>query len=97
MEQKILRPLKALNDELMEPQRDALDRLGRPADPQKLSEAAARQEQIVARMQEILKQMAQWDSFVDVLNQLNEIIRIQQQAKSATEQIKNKQTESLFK
>jgi hypothetical protein len=97
MEQKILKPLKALNDELMEPQRDALDKLGRPADPKRLTEAAARQEQIVARMQEILKQMAQWDSFVDVLNQLNEIIRIQQQAKSATEQIKDKDTESLFK
>jgi hypothetical protein len=29
-------------------------------------------------MQQILKQMSQWDSFVDVLNQLNAIIKVQQ-------------------
>src|SRR3712207_7195606 len=40
------------------------------------------QEQIVARMNEILKQMSQWDSFVDVINQLNEIIKLQEDRKS---------------
>ena len=47
-------------------------------------------------MKDVLAQMAQWDSFVDVLNQLNEVIRIQQQVKQATEQIKDKAAESLF-
>ena len=47
-------------------------------------------------MKEILKQMAQWDSFVDVLNQLNEIIRLQEKAKSQTDDLRNKQIEGVF-
>ena len=97
MENSILRPLDALDKELMEPQRQALDKLGDASDAARAAEASARQEQIVEKMKEILKQMAQWDSFVDVLNQLNEIIRIQEGVRKTTEQIKDKETEGLFK
>jgi hypothetical protein len=96
MQNKILQPLEALDKELMDPQRLALDRLGDASDAAKVGEASARQEQIVERMKEVLRQMAQWDSFVDVLNQLNEIIRIQEGVKKSTEQIKDKETEGLF-
>ena len=47
-------------------------------------------------MEQILKQMAQWDSFVDVLNQLNEIIRLQNQVQQGTNQLQKKQTEGIF-
>ena len=47
-------------------------------------------------MQEILKQMSQWDSFVDVLNQLNEIIKLETNVRLSTEQMKKKQTEGVF-
>ena len=47
-------------------------------------------------MNEILKQMSQWDSFVDVINQLNEIIKLQDNVKRNTEQLKEKQTEGVF-
>ena len=97
MEGSILKPLEALDKELMDPQRNALDKLGDANDAAKVTEATARQEQIVEKMKEILKQMAQWDSFVDVLNQLNEIIRIQEGVRKTTEQIKDKETEGLFK
>jgi hypothetical protein len=96
MEQKVIAPLKALSSDTMTRQRDALDGLARNLDAQSLGETSARQEQIVAEMQAILKQMSQWDSFVDVLNQLNEIIKIQEQARERTEQMKAKETESLF-
>src|SRR5205085_5003032 len=94
MERNVLHPLAALGDELMIPQRDALDTLA--ADRAKVDAALARQDQIVARMQEILKQMAQWDSFVDVLNQLNEIIRMQERVKAGTDELKGKQSDSVF-
>ena len=55
-----------------------------------------RREQIVARLEAILKQMAQWDSFVDVLNQLNEIIRIETNLQKGTTQLKDKQKEGIF-
>jgi hypothetical protein len=47
-------------------------------------------------MKDILKNMSQWDSFVDVLNQLNEVIKIQTHVKETTETLKTKQTESIF-
>jgi hypothetical protein len=97
MENTILRPLDALDKELMDPQRQALDKLGDASDAAKVAEASARQEQVVEKMKEILKQMNQWDSFVDVLNQLNEIIRIQEGVRKTTEQIKDKEAEGLFK
>ena len=62
----------------------------------KLEEVSNRQDQIVTRMNQILKQMSQWDSFVDVLNQLNEIIRMQEGVKVGTESLKTKQTEGIF-
>jgi hypothetical protein len=41
--------------------------------------------------------MSQWDSFVDVITQLNEIIKMQDNVKNNTEKLKEKQTEDVFK
>jgi hypothetical protein len=97
MENGIIKPLRVLNDGLMSEQRDALDGLAKTVDPKKLAEAGTRQEQIIAKMNEILKQRSQWDSFVDVINQLNEIIKMQDNVKNNTEKLKEKQTEDVFK
>ena len=94
MKDKVLSPLKQMDTDLMIPQRDALDGLG--SQSVKLEDVANRQDQIVAQMNEILKQMSQWDSFVDVLNQLNEIIRMQEGVKVGTESLKTKQNEDIF-
>jgi hypothetical protein len=96
MENSILRPLDTLDKELMDPQRQAMDKLGDASDATRVADASARQEQIVQKMKDILKQMAQWDSFVDVLNQLNEIIRVEEGVRKTTEQIKDKEAEGLF-
>jgi hypothetical protein len=95
IEKNVLAPLKTLNDEMINQQKDALDSL-KPQDAPALAAISDRQDQIVARMEEILKQMSQWDSFVDVLNQLNEIIRIQDQAEQGTKQLKKKETDEIF-
>ena len=40
--------------------------------------------------------MAQWDSFIDVLNQLNEIIRLENQVQQGTTELKKRQTQGIF-
>lgn len=100
MEQTVLKPLKSLADDLLSLQTTALDALapaaGEAPDAAKIQAAALRQEQIVAQMKTILKQMAQWDSFVDVLNQLDEIIKLETQVKDQSEKLQKKETEGLF-
>ena len=95
MDKNVLIPLKKLNDDAMTRQKDALDAL-KGDDAAKITDAIARQDQIVVKMQDILKQMSQWDSFVDVLNQLNEIIRLETKVHTSTDQMKKKQTEGIF-
>ena len=92
---KVLAPLKKLNEDVMNQQKDALDGLN-PKDPKQMEAATARQQLIVDQMQEFLKQMAQWDSFVDVVNQLNEIIKLETGVHQSTDQMKKKQTEGIF-
>jgi len=92
---KVITPLALLGDELMNPQKDALEALS-PTDAKAIADAQDRQDKIVARMDEILKQMSQWDSFVDVLNQLNEIIRLQGQAEQQTIKLEKQQKEGVF-
>jgi hypothetical protein len=95
MESGVLDPMKSMDADLMTPQRDSLDTL-KLTDVQSLSAAKTRQDQIVAKMEEILKQMAQWDSFIDVLNQLNEIIRLENQVQQGTTDLKKRQTQGIF-
>jgi hypothetical protein len=95
IQKNVLAPLKSLNDDYMNPQKTALDGL-QPDDSKALAAIEDRQDKMIAQMEEILKQMSQWDSFVDVLNQLNEIIRMQDQAQQQTNQMKKKQTDSVF-
>jgi len=95
MQNNILTPLKAFQDELVTPQVNALDALS-PDDPVKAQAAADREDQIATRMDAILKQMAQWDSFVDVLNQLDEIIKLETQVKDGSEKLQKKEDEGLF-
>ena len=66
------------------------------ADADAKGEATARQDQIIDRMEQILKNMNQWDSFIDVLNQLNEIIRIENQVEKGTDQLKRKKSDDVF-
>jgi hypothetical protein len=47
-------------------------------------------------MKDILEQMSQWESFVDVVNQVAEVIRMQQQVLQATEKARETRTEGVF-
>jgi hypothetical protein len=96
MQNNILGPLKVLTEDTMARQRDALDQLALDASESAVSDALARQAQIVESMRGILKQMAQWDSFVDVLTQLNEIIKLELKLRETTEKVRDAALERVF-
>jgi hypothetical protein len=52
--------------------------------------------EVVARMKTILEQMSQWESFVDVVNQVAEVIKIQQKVLKATEDARETRTKEVF-
>ena len=52
--------------------------------------------EVVARMKTILEQMSQWESFVDVVNQVAEVIKIQQKVLKATEDARESRTKEIF-
>jgi hypothetical protein len=51
---------------------------------------------VVARMKTILDQMSQWESFVDVVNQVAEVIKLQQNVLRATEKARESRTREVF-
>jgi hypothetical protein len=95
MQKNVLTPMQRFNADLLTPQKDALDALS-PTDGAGLAAVEARQDEEYKAMLDILHQMSQWDSFVDVLNQLNEIIKQQDQAEQKTKELKKKETEGIF-
>jgi hypothetical protein len=98
MEDKIIKPLRELHDGQMVKLRQRIDELAAGDRFEEADSAAARQlqQEIVRTMQQILAQMSQWESFVDVINQLRQIIKLQTELRDTTEQIKKKQTDELF-
>jgi hypothetical protein len=51
---------------------------------------------VLARMKVILDQMSQWESFVDVVNQVAEVIKMQQNVLKAAEKAKDARTQEVF-
>ena len=47
-------------------------------------------------MKRILDQMAQWESFVDVVNQLRHVISAQDQIRQSTEHTQKQQIKDVF-
>ncbi|WP_298858940.1 hypothetical protein [uncultured Gimesia sp.] len=93
--QTVLKPLQNLHEREMERQRQSLETL-RTDTPDSTETMESRQDQIVKSLDEILKKMAQWDSFIDVVNQLNAVIKLEQLVKDKTEELKKKQVDSIF-
>jgi hypothetical protein len=88
---------------------DAMDRLTGPlfaengkalsllaGSPDKKLDAAATQEMVVIELQDLLSAMGQWESFADVVRQLDEIITLQRDVRDGAETIRKSDTDSLF-
>jgi hypothetical protein len=98
LQQGIIEPLKALNAGPMIELRNTLQALAGAGTQAAASEEAARRlhGQVVARMKDVLEQMSQWESFVDVVNQVAEVIRMQQKILKETEKARETRTEDVF-
>jgi len=96
MERNIIAPMARLHDDLMTDQRRDLEQLHQTFDTRSLPTIGERQVRIIASMNRILAQMRQWDSFVDILNQLNEVIDQATGIKSKAEVLTKEQVDSLF-
>jgi hypothetical protein len=95
IEQTVLQPLTRLQEQELERQKQSLETLvGSQPDP--IEEVIERQQAIVDALKKVLYNMSQWDSFIDIINQVNSIIKIQEAARKMTEELKAKQVESIF-
>lgn len=93
--QTVLKPLNRVHQTLMEQQKQSLESL-RSDEPDSLDKVMQQQQEIVDFLQKILDNMRQWDSFIDVVNQLNSIIKLERRVSEKTEELRKKQTDSLF-
>ncbi|WP_169977232.1 hypothetical protein [Tautonia rosea] len=94
----VITPMRSLSAGPMTELRNVLQALGggaarQGADPET---ARALHEEVVNQMNTILEQMSQWESFVDVVNQVAEVIKMQQSILDATEQVRDSRTEEVF-
>ncbi len=97
MKEHVLDPLATLHDTALAAQRRTLETLGNPSPPpDTLDTARQQQTTIVATMENILRQMDQFDSFIDVVNQLNEVLNLQRSVLDSTRALSNEKRDALF-
>jgi hypothetical protein len=94
----VIKPLRELHNGALVQMRGRLDELaaGDAIDEVQRSGGEKLQHEIVESMQRILAQMSQWESFVDVINQLRQVIKLQNQLRDNTQQVQTKQAAELF-
>jgi hypothetical protein len=98
LQEAIIDPIKALTAGPMNQLRGALQSLSSTSTASIESREATRklQGEVVARMRAILEQMSQWESFVDVVNQVAEVIKMEQKVLKATESARETRTKEVF-
>ncbi len=102
IEEIVLKPLRFLVDSDLPDQRKNLE--GLVASPgERVEEILAAQQKVVADIDKILKNMSQWDSFIDIVNQVDEVIKVETRVRDRTEELKKdaagekkKETDSIF-
>jgi hypothetical protein len=94
----VIDPMRALTAGPMNQLRSMLQALtGSATNPGANKEAARRlHAEVVTKMRNILEQMSQWESFVDVVNQVAEVIRMEQKVLKATEKARESRTQEVF-
>lgn len=94
----IIEPLQAIQQQPFADLKQHFDTLARGERlvAERHEAAIAAQMEINQRLQRILDQMSQWESFVDVVNQLRHVITTEDQIRDGTEQMQNQQVEDVF-
>jgi hypothetical protein len=94
----VIDPIRELNSGPVAQLRGVLQALGGggPRAQADVEKARRLHGEVVAKMKTILDQMSQWESFVDVVNQVAEVIKIQQKVLKATEDARETRTKEVF-
>ncbi len=98
LQSTVITPLRTLHDDLLAHLRAEIDGLAGQGSivEDRRAEAIVLADQAVAAMQTILAQMSLWESFIDVVNQLKQIIERQGQVLKSTEEVDKERTNKLF-
>jgi hypothetical protein len=98
LQEGVVEPLRALTTGPMAQLRGMLQTLAGAASAPGASKDAARRlhGEIVTKMRNILEQMSQWESFVDVVNQVAEVIKMEQKVLQETEKARETRTQEVF-
>jgi hypothetical protein len=98
LQEGVVDPIRALNAGTMTDLRTALQSLAGSGSRAGVDKATALRlhNEVVSKMKNILEQMSQWESFVDVVNQVAEVIKMQQKVLQATEKARESRTQGVF-
>ncbi len=97
LQEGVIDPIRSLNSGPVSELRTTLQALGAGSKAKAEIEKAKKLDgEVVARMKAILDQMSQWESFVDVVNQVAEVIKIQQKVLKATQDARESRTQEVF-
>jgi hypothetical protein len=97
LQEGVIDPIRALNTGPVTELGATLQALGGGSRRKDDAEKARRLHgEVVARMKTILEQMSQWESFVDVVNQVAEVIKIQKKVLDATKDARESRTQEVF-
>ncbi len=98
LQEGVIDPIRALNAGPMNELRAVLQSLAGAGTKAGANREAARELHgvVVAKMKNILDQMSQWESFVDVVNQVAEVIKMQQKVLQATEKARESRMQEIF-
>lgn len=98
LQEGVVDPIRALSAGPVNELRGVLQALSGTGPKAKADAESARRlhGEVVARMKTILDQMSQWESFVDVVNQVAEVIKMQQNVLKAAEKARESRTQEVF-
>jgi len=98
LQEGVIDPMKALTTGPMNQLRGVLQTLaGAGTSPGASKESARRLHgEVVTTMRNILEQMSQWESFVDVVNQVAEVIKMEHKVLKDTENARESRTQGVF-
>jgi hypothetical protein len=98
LQEGVIDPIRALNAGPVNELRGMLQSLAGTGSKIDANPEAARRLHgvVVTGMKNILEQMSQWESFVDVVNQVAEVIKMQQNVLNAAEKARESRTQEIF-
>lgn len=98
LQEGVVDPIRGLNSGPMTELRGVLQSLSGNGPKARADAESARRlhRDVVARLKTILDQMSQWESFVDVVNQVAEVIKMQHNVLQAAEKARDARTQEIF-